>query len=105
MIRERLKDIDVKITELANYLNISRPTMYKFIDSYETGEKESVSKSVLQLFDYIESDETIGKNNVIAFILNNLVDVKETDVDGVNKIVNAVKQYVSCNPPCYGRAS
>ena len=97
MVKERLKNIEIKITELASYLGISRPTMYKFIDAYDKGEKEIVSKPVLRLFEYIESDNLIGKNNVIAFILNNLTDIKETDIDEANKIVNSVRQYVSSN--------
>lgn len=97
MVKERLKDIEIKITELASYLGISRPTMYKFIDAYDEGKKEIVSKPVLRLFEYIESDNLIGKNNVIAFILNNLTDIKETDIDEANKIVNLVRQYVSSN--------
>lgn len=32
MLKERLKEIDLRIAELADYLQISRPTMYKFID-------------------------------------------------------------------------
>ena len=35
MLRERLKNMEIKITELADYLQISRPTMYKFIEYYD----------------------------------------------------------------------
>lgn len=98
MIRERLKDIDIKITELANYLNVSRPTMYKFIDCYDSGQFEVISKPVLKLFEFIENNELIGKNNVVAFILNNIAEIDDTDMDEINALVNEVRQYISNNP-------
>lgn len=87
----------MKITELADYLQVSRPTMYKFIDAYDNNRKDEVSKPALRVFDYIESDDMIGKRNVISFILNNLAEIDETDSGEVNEVVNAVKLYVSSN--------
>lgn len=98
MIRERLKDMDIKLTELANYVGVSRPTMYKFIEAYENDNKELINASLLKLFDYISNNELIGKNNVIAYILNNLTKPKEADIDEVNQIIDSVKQYVRNNP-------
>ena len=97
MIRERLKEMELKITELADYLQVSRPTMYKFIDAYDNGRKEEVSKPALRVFEFIESDDMVGKKNVISFILNNLAEIDDTDSGEVNEIVNAVKLYVSAN--------
>lgn len=98
MIRERLKDIDIKITELANYLDVSRPTIYKFIYLFDKGEKNLINKDVCQLFDYIESNDLIGKNNVIAFILNNLKANKINDRGEVDEIITRIKQYIYDNP-------
>ena len=98
MIRDRLKDMDIKITELANYLQISRPTMYKFIESYDNKKRAEISPTVLKLFDYIEDNELAGKNTIISYILNDLAEIKDADNDGVNKIVAIVKNYVSSNP-------
>lgn len=97
MIRDKLKVMEMKITELADYLQVSRPTMYKFIDAYDNNRKDEVSKPALRVFDYIESDDMIGKRNVISFILNNLAEIDETDSGEVNEVVNAVKLYVSSN--------
>ena len=47
MLKERFKEIDLKITVLADYLQISRPTMYKFIDMYEEGNYENINKKKL----------------------------------------------------------
>ena len=54
MIKERLKDIDLKITELSDYMQISRPTMYKFIEAYDDGNSSIINKHVLKLFKYID---------------------------------------------------
>ena len=98
MIRDRLKDMDIKITELANYLQISRPTMYKFIESYDNNKRDEVSSAALKLFDYIEANELAGKKVVISYILNELAEIKDSDVDGVNAIINTIRNYVSSNP-------
>ena len=48
MLKERLKDMDIRITELAEYLQVSRPTMYKFIDYYEEHSFDLINKKVLK---------------------------------------------------------
>lgn len=98
MIKERLKELEIKITELANYLQISRPTMYKFIESYDDGNKNEINKKVRKLFDYMEKSPLIGKRNVINFILTNLSDIQDTDTGEVNQIMQDIRQYISSNP-------
>ena len=98
MIKERLKELEIKITELANYLQISRPTMYKFIESYDSGNKKEVNKNVKKLFDYIEDNPLIGKKHVINYILTKMSNLQENDTSEVNDIVQSVKEYVSNNP-------
>lgn len=98
MLEDRLKDLDIKKTELANYLDISRPTMYKFIESYDNGEFESINKKVLKLFDYITNNELIGKNNVINYILNNIAQVKEVSTKEETNLFKNVRRYIIANP-------
>lgn len=57
-IKEQLKSIDVKITKLANGLNISRPTLDAYIDIFESGGKISNEK-YQEIFEYLFSNETI----------------------------------------------
>lgn len=98
MIKDRLKDLEIKITELANYLQMSRTTLYKFIDAYDSGKKKEINGSVLKLFNYIEKNELIGKRNVINYILNNMAVISENDTTEVNEIVKNIKGYISNNP-------
>lgn len=98
MLDDRLKELDIKKTELANYLDISRPTMYKFIESYDNGEFETINKKVLKLFDYISNNELIGKNNVINYILNNIAEVKEMESKEEVDLFKNVRRYILANP-------
>lgn len=70
MIKERLIDLNIKITELANYFNISRPTMYKYIESFDNDDFEKIPKSIYDLFIFIKENKLIGKINVIDYVIN-----------------------------------
>lgn len=98
MLEDRLKELDIKKTELANYLDISRPTMYKFIESYDNGEFKSINQKVLKLFDYISDNELIGKNNVINYILNNIAEVREMETKEEVDLFKNVRRYMMANP-------
>ena len=98
MIKERLKDIDLKITELSDYMQISRPTMYKFIEAYDDGNSSRINKHVLKLFKYIDENPLIGKKTVVSYILTNLVEEKELGDTAENRIYNQIKRYLISNP-------
>ena len=98
MLRERLKNMEIKITEMADYLQISRPTMYKFIEYYDLKEFDLINKKVLKLFNYINENELIGKKNVVNYILTKLVDVKEMNSDDDLAIIKTIKKYIISNP-------
>ncbi len=98
MIKERLKDIDLKITELSDYMQISRPTMYKFIEAYDDGNSSIINKYVLKLFKYIDENPLIGKKTVVSYILTNLVEEKELGDTSENRIYNQIKRYLISNP-------
>lgn len=98
LLRDRLKSMELKITELADYLQISRPTMYKFIDYYDNTEFDLINKKVLKLFNYINEHELVGKKNVINYILTNLVNVKDVGDDVELDIIKKIKKYIISNP-------
>ena len=98
MLRERLRELEIKITELTDYLQITRPTMYKFIDYYENSEFDLINKKVLKLFNYIAEHELIGKKNVINYILTNLVNLKENGDSDEIEIIKKIKKYIISNP-------
>ena len=95
-MRERLKELDIRITELADYLHLSRPTLYKFIDMYEQGTTRGIDRGVLDLFKYIEDSPYIGKKNVVSYIINNLspdVAIDESSLEKAVKTFEKSKSY------------
>lgn len=98
MIHERLQDLGIKITELSDYLQISRPTMYKFINSYDAGKRKAINKNVLKLFDYISKNDLIDKKNVVTFILTSLGDQGSDGPYENQELVESFKDYVLKNP-------
>lgn len=97
MLDDRLKELDIKKTELANYLEISRPTMYKYIELYDSNNLSEINKKVLKLFDFITENKLIGKNNVISYILNNLTNVKELESNDEINLFKNVRKYMIDN--------
>lgn len=98
MLKDRLKEIDLRITELSDYLQVSRPTMYKLIERYDLGDRASIDKSVLRLFDYINSNELIGKKNVVLYILSHFFDAKEINEGPEKTILRQVKKCILDDP-------
>ena len=90
--------MELKITELSDYLQISRPTMYKFIEAYDLGNTSVINKHVLKLFKYIDENPLIGKKTVVSYILTNLVEEKELGDTAENHIYNQIKRYLIANP-------
>lgn len=78
MIKNRLKEIDLRITEIAEYLQLSRPTVYKFINCYDKKQFKMIDDKALKLFNFIEENEFVGKRGAISYILNDLSDVAES---------------------------
>ena len=90
-MREKMKEMDIRITELCDYLHFSRPTMYRFIDNYEAGKYRGIDRGVLSLFRYIDETPNIGKKNVISFILTN--NMVQDNQDDESKLSKSVKKY------------
>ena len=98
MIRQRLKELDIKITEIAEYLQFSRTTMYKFIEAYDSGDYGEINKRVLALFHYIDDNDLIDKRNVINFVLSKLTETKELGDDVSDKRLQEVSHLLTQNP-------
>ena len=94
LLREKIRDLDLRISDLAEYLKISRPTLYKYIDMYEEGNRSTIDTKILNLFDYIQNSKNIGSNNVIYYIMNNIVEnvnTNNTEEDKRMKIKSLLK--------------
>jgi predicted transcriptional regulator len=98
MLKERLKDVELKITDLSEYLKISRPTLYKFIEAYDTGNYSVINPQILNLFKYIENNELAGKTKIINYILNNMFEKKELGSEDDNPTYTQIKEILNTSP-------
>ena len=73
MMKARMRELNIKMTELSEYIKVSRPTLYKYIESYESGDIESIPDKVVALFRLMERPE-VSKEQVITFIISSFSD-------------------------------
>ncbi|RDU62843.1 hypothetical protein CQA53_09045 [Helicobacter didelphidarum] len=74
-LRTKLRELEIKIMDLSEFLEISRPTLYKMIELYQKRELEKIPSYLIALFDYMQNPY-INKNNVIQYIVQNIIRVK-----------------------------
>lgn len=67
---DKLKDLGIRITELSTYLRISRPTLYKYIESYENKDYKNIDHYTYTVLKFINKKEIITKLQVIDYIIN-----------------------------------
>lgn len=68
-ITNKLKKLDIRLTEISTYLNYSRPSIYKFIEDYQNKKYAGLPHIVKETFDFINKSSTINKLSVIDFII------------------------------------
>ena len=98
MLKDDLKLLDIKIKELADYLNISRPTLYSFIQIYEDKEYNKLDERVLNLFKYIDSNRMIEKRNVIHYILTKMQEGESLEDLDIALKIQRVADFIRNNP-------
>ena len=87
-MKARMRELNIKMTELSEYIKVSRPTLYKYIESYESGDLESIPGRVVSLFRYMDRPE-VTKEQVIASIISSFRE------DEGNEVGEAVRRYIS----------
>lgn len=68
-ITNKLKRLDIRLTEISTYLKYSRPSIYKFIEDYQNKKYSGLPHIVKETFDFIDKSSTINKLSVIDFII------------------------------------
>ncbi len=87
-LRDKIRDV-IRLTDLSEYLKVSRPTLYKLIELYDSNEFEKIEKKQLELFNYINDSPKISKKQVINFIVQNqIIDVSTDEKDSLSSFVN-----------------
>ena len=78
-MKEKLRDLGIKTTELSEYMRISRPSLYKYIELYESKEYKLVPEKVLRVFKYVDKYKNLSKEQVIAFTISEFSDTDVSD--------------------------
>ena len=88
-MRKILHDMGFNITELSEIMDVSRPTMYKFLDLYENGDRDRIDQNVLKFFDGIKRNPKMKKKDALyyALLLQGGRGRSETHNDRINSIV------------------
>lgn len=70
MLTDKLNKISIRLTELAQAMNISRPTLYKYIEIYEKGGFKTLSTEIKNIFDFIIGDLCVNRQSLYLFLFN-----------------------------------
>lgn len=81
-----LKTYGIKLTDLSEFLQVSRPTLYRYIELYEKGDTTSFNHKILDLFNFITSPEEKNKAMITSYIMRNFVDSDDLSTDYMEAI-------------------
>jgi len=91
---DKLKELNLRLTELSNYLKISRPTLYKYIDDFEKKRYSKIDYDTLELFKYIKLKTTLSKLQVIDYILHSHGKNKDSIIEKVKDTIDSREKEV-----------
>ena len=78
-MKERLHDLGIKTTELSQFMKISRPSLYKYIELYESKDYKIIPEKVLRVFKYIDKYKNITKEQVITYTISEFSELNTSD--------------------------
>jgi hypothetical protein len=92
-VRDKLREIGVRLVELATYLNISRPTIYKYLELYEAQEFGKIDKVTYDLFTYVDTTNDLSKPGLMNYLINNILPSSQVIEDNyVSRIADAIRR-------------
>lgn len=78
----------ITISELSRLINVSRPTLYKYIDDYENGFFDKIDETYKKLFDYISYNVT-NKKQIYDYCINSFEnDDKKAILDKIKFLLD-----------------
>ena len=78
-MKERLRELGIKTTELSLYMKISRPSLYKYLNMYEEKDLKGIPEGVLHTFRYIDKYKKLTKEQVISFVILEFSDNEDSN--------------------------
>jgi len=79
----------MRLVELASYLNVSRPTLYKYLELYEAKEYDQIDKKCFDLFSFIDNTRSIKRPTIMDYLINKIIPIEYesgTDVEIISSV-------------------
>lgn len=89
LLREKLKELDIRLTDLAIFLKLSRPSIYKNIECYELGQRDKLESKMLKIFDFIMNEENASKTGAISYIFECFVNPNKQSIEERKSIITS----------------
>lgn len=89
-IYKELKQKDFSVTELSEYLEITRPTLYKYFDLYDNKVWKSIPKEILKFFKLLTKNPLIGKRYLIKYLID---DYKKDEHEKNLDLILIIRKY------------
>ena len=84
----------ITISQISRLTDLSRPTLYKYVLEYENNELSNIPKDILNLFDYIYSNESKTKEDIINYcIQKNKRSAESSVLDKIKMLFNTDEQF------------
>lgn len=94
-VRDKLKDLNVRLVEIASYLSLSRPTIYKYLEYYEAKEYSKIDKVTYDLFHFIDTEESLSRPALMQYLISHFAPQTEGRLlSQENKLVNHIERLI-----------
>lgn len=91
-VREKIRSLNLSLSDLALYLNVSRPTLYKYMEMYERKDRKQIPGDVKKVFTYISRKGTMSKEQVIVYIVNEIHRKDDSETCPVRDYMDSVEE-------------
>ena len=80
----------ITVTELSRLLQKSRPTIYKYVVDYETGDLDALPASVAELFRQID-EEDLGHDEILAYCAKRFGSPETELIPEAKRVIDYIK--------------
>lgn len=92
-VRDKLREINVRLVELATYLDISRPTIYKYLELYENREYSKIDKVTYDLFSFIDTEVDLSKPSLMNYLIYKIIPANQLGGDDrLSKVIEEIRK-------------
>lgn len=81
----------MRLVELATYLNVSRPTLYRYLELYEAKDYDGIDKKCFDLFSFIDNSKNIKRPTIMDYLINKIIPL-ETEAGSDVEIISSVRK-------------